>query len=93
MWGPLSAQVSFCAVGGFDKPTSSSSILANVVNWHNKDKVNFPLSGKELGKAREFINQQRQDDKSEGCIAGRFSYIFTPTSIGLGVSNTLQQHI
>lgn len=45
----------------------------------------FRLEGKELEKAIEFIERQREDSRSEGCSGGRFSYTFTPCSIGLSV--------
>lgn len=46
----------------------------------------FSLTQEDLEKANEFIQKQRLDKRSEGAIGGRFTYEFTPTSLGLVTS-------
>lgn len=48
--------------------------------------MSFAMSKQESIKASEFITTQiEKNDCRGGAIGGRFSYIFTPTTIGLAV--------
>lgn len=76
-------------VGGNEKTGASSDVLRrwtdNYLKKINKNRINFYLDGKELEKAREFIDKHN-DNKYGGAIGGRFTYSFTPNSIGQSVS-------
>jgi len=45
----------------------------------------FELSGKEEESAKEWITDQKKKRTSKTTIGGRFSYIFTITSVGNGI--------
>lgn len=52
-----------------------------------EQKMNFTLEGKELEKAKKWIKKQKKiHGENIGTIGDRFSYIFTPTGIGVGIT-------
>ena len=48
--------------------------------------MEFKLKEKEAQAAEEFEKKHRHPDVGKGAIGGHINYIFTPTSIGVGVS-------
>lgn len=76
-------------VGGDKKTGASSDVLKrwtdNFLQKINKNRMNFVLEGKELESASEFI-AKHNDEVYTGAIGDRFSYTFTPTSLGTMVS-------
>ena len=46
----------------------------------------FELSEKETELASKFEEEHRHPDVGKGAIGGHINYIFTPTSIGVGIS-------
>ena len=60
--------------------------LANVEKIRNEYRLGFPMTEEEVQKAEKWMKEHDESvhkDKSSGAIGGRYTYEFTPTSIGV----------
>ena len=60
--------------------------LANAEKIRNEYRLGFPMTEEEVQKAEKWMKEHDEsahNGKSSGAIGGRYTYEFTPTSIGV----------